>query len=198
MTPTGLPHSEISGSTPACDSPELFAANHVLHRLLTPRHSPCALSSLVTNFPWNPGRLHTSDARSGRQSLPSLGHRCETPVWDPHIIGISLLSLSRYAVYKVEIVRNERSRSPLTLDCFVRRSCVPSKRCTQDTLSRRRCYLLFRELVPRSLGPAAKAVNPIGTHPFRQGSCWPHELGRVERKGFEPSTPGLQSRCSPS
>ena len=57
MTPTGFPHSEISGSTPACDSPELFAANHVLHRLLTPRHSPCALSSLVTNHLWNPQRV---------------------------------------------------------------------------------------------------------------------------------------------
>ena len=74
MTPAGFPHSDISGSTPACDSPELFAANHVLHRLLTPRHSPCALSSLVTN-------LKTIDA--------------------------SLLSLSRYAVYKVELLAVE-------------------------------------------------------------------------------------------
>src|SRR2546423_15498702 len=52
MTPAGFPHSDISGSTPACDSPELFAANHVLHRLLTPRHSSCALSSLTTNLLW--------------------------------------------------------------------------------------------------------------------------------------------------
>jgi hypothetical protein len=50
MTPAGFPHSDISGSTPACDSPKLFAANHVLHRLLTPRHSPCALNSLVANL----------------------------------------------------------------------------------------------------------------------------------------------------
>jgi hypothetical protein len=57
MTSTGLPHSEISGSTPVCGSPELIAANHVLHRLLTPRHSPCALSSLATNFMWNPERV---------------------------------------------------------------------------------------------------------------------------------------------
>jgi hypothetical protein len=55
MTPAGFPHSEICGSTPACDSPQLFAANHVLHRLLTPRHSPCALSSLTTNLLWVPG-----------------------------------------------------------------------------------------------------------------------------------------------
>ncbi len=54
MTPAGFPHSDISGSTPVCDSPKLFAANHVLHRLLTPRHSPCALSSLVTNLWFKP------------------------------------------------------------------------------------------------------------------------------------------------
>jgi hypothetical protein len=47
MTPAGLPHSEISGSRLVCSSPELFAAYHVLHRLLTPRHPPSALSSLT-------------------------------------------------------------------------------------------------------------------------------------------------------
>jgi hypothetical protein len=39
----GLPHSEILGSTPARGSPRLFAACHVLHRLLAPRHPPDAL-----------------------------------------------------------------------------------------------------------------------------------------------------------
>ena len=43
----GFPHSEISGSTPVCGSPKLIAAYHVLHRLLAPRHSPYALSSLT-------------------------------------------------------------------------------------------------------------------------------------------------------
>ena len=42
-----LPHSDISGSTLICSSPKLFAACHVLHRLLMPRHSPCALFSLT-------------------------------------------------------------------------------------------------------------------------------------------------------
>ena len=50
MTPVGFSHSDISGSKPVCDSPELFAANYVLHRLLTPRHPSCALSSLTTNL----------------------------------------------------------------------------------------------------------------------------------------------------
>src|SRR5918996_2559755 len=44
---SGLPHSEILGSKPVCGSPKLFAAYHVLHRLLAPRHSPYALSSLT-------------------------------------------------------------------------------------------------------------------------------------------------------
>ena len=43
----GFPHSEISGSLLICSSPKLIAAYHVLHRLLMPRHSPCALSSLT-------------------------------------------------------------------------------------------------------------------------------------------------------
>ena len=45
--PCGLPHSEIPGSMDICSSPRLIAACHVLHRLLMPRHSPCALSSLT-------------------------------------------------------------------------------------------------------------------------------------------------------
>jgi hypothetical protein len=47
MTQGGLPHSEIAGSKPVCGSPTLIAADHVLHRLLAPRHSPYALSSLT-------------------------------------------------------------------------------------------------------------------------------------------------------
>ena len=43
----GFPHSDISGSKFICNSPKLFAAYHVLHRLLMPRHSPCALISLI-------------------------------------------------------------------------------------------------------------------------------------------------------
>ena len=43
----GFPHSEIPGSMDICSSPRLIAACHVLHRLLMPRHSPCALYSLT-------------------------------------------------------------------------------------------------------------------------------------------------------
>ena len=44
---SGFPHSEISGSMGICPSPKLFAAYHVLHRLLVPRHPPYALISIT-------------------------------------------------------------------------------------------------------------------------------------------------------
>ena len=59
----GFPHSDISGSTVICTSPKLFAACHVLHRLLMPRHSPCALSSLTLLS------VCTERSRSGSQAF---------------------------------------------------------------------------------------------------------------------------------
>ena len=44
-----FPHSEIPGSKDVCSSPRLIAAYHVFHRLLVPRHSPCALYSLTVS-----------------------------------------------------------------------------------------------------------------------------------------------------
>ena len=44
----GFPHSDISGSMDICSSPKLFAAYHVFHRLLVPRHPPCALYCLIS------------------------------------------------------------------------------------------------------------------------------------------------------
>ena len=43
VCPAGFPHSDISGSMDICSSPKLFAAYHVFHRLLVPRHPPYAL-----------------------------------------------------------------------------------------------------------------------------------------------------------
>ena len=50
VCPAGLPHSDICGSRLICSSPQLFAAYHVFHRLLVPRHPPCALYSLTIIF----------------------------------------------------------------------------------------------------------------------------------------------------
>ena len=64
----GFPHSEICGSMLMCSSPQLIAACHVLHRLLMPRHSPCALISLTSS-----GQApYPSLPPSGESSLTSL------------------------------------------------------------------------------------------------------------------------------
>ena len=47
-----FPNSDIRGSRLICSSPRLFAACHVLRRLLMPRHSPYALFSLNFSLAW--------------------------------------------------------------------------------------------------------------------------------------------------
>ena len=43
----GFPHSDILGSKFVANSPRLIAGCHVFHRLLPPRHPPCALIHLT-------------------------------------------------------------------------------------------------------------------------------------------------------
>ena len=50
LLPGGFPHSDIRGSSAICASPQLFAACHVLLRLLVPRHPPYALRSLTSSL----------------------------------------------------------------------------------------------------------------------------------------------------
>jgi hypothetical protein len=47
ITDSGFPHSEISGSKLTYSSPKHIGVSAVLHRLLVPRHSPCALTNLA-------------------------------------------------------------------------------------------------------------------------------------------------------
>ena len=54
----GLPHSEIPKSKPVTGSFGLIAGYHVLHRLSTPRHPPCALGPVI--IPTRHRRIGTS------------------------------------------------------------------------------------------------------------------------------------------
>ena len=47
ITAAGLLHSDICGSKVICTSPQLFAACRVLHRQISPRHPPYALTILT-------------------------------------------------------------------------------------------------------------------------------------------------------
>ena len=82
----GFPHSEILGSKPACGSPRLIAACHVLLRLLAPRHSPYALSSLIIKLTQSvffalqlPAFTPAASTQSRRFDCRSSIHPCVKP-----------------------------------------------------------------------------------------------------------------------
>ena len=50
LQPAGFSHSEICGLHWICQSPQLIAAYHVLHRLWEPRHPPYALTLAYCTF----------------------------------------------------------------------------------------------------------------------------------------------------
>ncbi len=80
ITSSGFPHSEISGSKLAYSSPKHIGVRPVLHRLLVPRHPPCALSNL-SFFTADHRRRSRRQLRSLLRTFPILdllGSLCET------------------------------------------------------------------------------------------------------------------------
>ena len=74
ITSSGFPHSEISGSKLAYSSPKHIGVRPVLHRLLVPRHSPCALSNLIVSA--NDQRRISASALSLTSSRAGSTLRC--------------------------------------------------------------------------------------------------------------------------
>jgi hypothetical protein len=89
----GFPHSEIPGSKPACGSPRLIAACHVLLRLLLPRHPPCALSSLTTKFTQHTRSLPASGFRFPLEA--NRIHRSISWAYDPAHRVLDVLNVPR-------------------------------------------------------------------------------------------------------
>jgi hypothetical protein len=79
----GFPHSDISGSMPACGSPELFAACHVLHRLLAPRHPPHALGSLTIKLTQHVAPALASNCVSSRKKGGASGEKVRLSYKNP-------------------------------------------------------------------------------------------------------------------
>ena len=67
ITGSGFPIRTSSVQSLCSNSPKLFAATNVLHRLLVPRHPPYTLSSLALFFPKAPTSFTT--LRSARRSV---------------------------------------------------------------------------------------------------------------------------------
>ena len=116
----GFPHSEIPGSKPACGSPRLIAACHVLRRHLPPRHPPCALSSLTIKFTQHraalppaigrwPLAVGKNHLRAGKSygavgsSLPVIADRKHQPTK-------ALIKFTRLVVYPIYSVVKHRLR----------------------------------------------------------------------------------------
>jgi hypothetical protein len=81
----GFPIRTSSDQRSVGSSPRLLAASHVLHRLLVPRHPPCALTNLATQKPTNqPPTTTPRRHRHPRRRLPrhrgGTVKRCSRPL----------------------------------------------------------------------------------------------------------------------
>ena len=75
----GSPIRKSSDQRSVDSSPRLIAASYVLHRLLVPRHPPCALNNLATQKPHPPTPGRTS--MSGPTQTPTYRvRRCSRPL----------------------------------------------------------------------------------------------------------------------
>ena len=79
----GFPIRTPSDHSSVDSSPRTIAASHVLHRLLMPRHPPCALDNL-TNTPANITKKHSAKLLLEKQQQRT---RCSRPLYNsqrPH------------------------------------------------------------------------------------------------------------------
>ena len=196
-----FPNSDICGSGLICSSPQLFAACHVLRRLPMPRHSLCALFSL--NFSDNISRycprflvidsfelvtffrlaifVVSFTNLNGKTFISVL---FTNPVW-----FFSIICSFAYSVFNEHLIPRVYSRELVGLD-----GLEPSTSRLSGARSNHlsyRPFLIWFRFVHRTLYPSSD--------PFCQIRLWVADFHRlVEMMGFEPMTPCLQGRCSPS
>ncbi len=180
---TGFPHSEIPGSSPACGFPRLIAACHVLHRLLLPRHPPCALSSLTIKF-----TQHTRFTAVCSKLYQSLFLPLIASLTLP-LVEITSRRVHEFGTRSTKVLINLYSPCLyLFTQCY---SVVKHRSCSiQSTRVLRRCGQAF---CPRFSLKLIACDSTSNSPPVLAGSG-----NLVELTGIEPVTPCLQSRCSPS
>ena len=86
FTLSGFPHSDIHGSMAICASPWLFAAYHVLLRLLVPRHSPYALNSLTFSVAFHIYRCNSLSTIYGHTIHPA---KRSSSLWKTHLCRLN-------------------------------------------------------------------------------------------------------------
>ena len=94
----GFPHSDIHGSQAAFASPWLFVDRYVLLRLLVPRHSPYALSSLTIFSHALACRIILCSNLFGSLGFPSTIKYCSfyPKIFLPFHIYLRFVQFSRY------------------------------------------------------------------------------------------------------
>ena len=170
----GFPHSEIPGSKLVCSSPGLIAAYRVLHRLLAPRHSPYALSSLTTS-------VLGSRRSAPRFRPPASSQRPEPGASSSSPLNVSSLFTSTHCecVFRKELpfagysVVKEPDWLRLDAAAIQYNSFIVATRPVPGRPSEARLRLSFADQTPA-------------------------ERRMVENTGLEPVTSWLQTRRSPS
>ncbi len=185
-SPVGFPHSEISGSKPVSDSPELIAAFHVLLRLWLPRHPPYALCSLTLSLRHASSRVRDSTRES---------ESCYAPF-------VAMLDLLRF---RLEVLQSPALAPPVA--CAPGRARCSCAHCLRATLGRYDRDIGSGRSVP--LGGIGSTlvdfsfvsysiVNELLRHCRPPRNAAVNRIRFVELIGIEPTTSGLQSQRSPN
>ena len=208
----GLPHSEIPGSMLACNSPRLIAACHVLHRLPTPRHPSCALSSLTakiaraisTHSDSSPSRARTAHDRSFENDQTQ-------PPAQPFPVQLSK-SLFHFRPPGTGCRRNGKSLLFLGSGLVGVPGLEPGTSSLSGTRSNQLSYTPGKNHSAQAPAEAAQPVRPLTSHrssasgsngfapnattvDFPTPGPGPGRIVKrlVELRGFEPLTSSLQS-----
>jgi hypothetical protein len=176
---TGFPIRRSQDQSLFDSSPGHIAACHVLHRLITPRHPPCTLSSLITIIigpgPSEGGNRPVTIFKPHRRSSPRSRADPRERLGKPHSNASPMhFSKSRLKLGPGPIGRNAAIRPASARrrgSGFIPYSAPPGKAL--------------------STKPSPNPGRPA--HPAR-----PTGGGRMETTGFEPATFWLQTRRSPS
>ena len=217
MSPAGLPHSEIPGSTVVCTSPRLIAACHVLHRFPEPRHPPYALSCLTSISSSPRARKCAPEPPSARRGAngcapPEPGCPVPPPPAGRLETTVSTNSLGA-PCQRASGSRPASAEAPLSPTSLMPAACLT---CNLLVLHLQTAFGAapagrFRQVrriaraAPGDRGPAPRSLPAISRLPARHRltftrsrvpSARPSHL--VENTGLEPVTSCLQSRRSPN
>ena len=173
----GFPHSDIRGSTIARISPRLFAACHVLHRLLAPRHPPNALVSLTIQSPQRPHAVPNRATSPWRTDSKHYAYQSTLPFPDSPV---------------KDHPARARSTDPAPL-AAVLEARAPQGPEAEGHPSGATTPVAARPRLAVALARRQSASSPSGG--FLRSA---QPSVKMEANGFEPMTPCLQSRCSTS